>query len=107
MRNTICVVFSLALFLGCKEESKKTTMNIDYPQTQKVDTVDNYFGTKINDPYRWLEDDMSDETAAWVKAQNEVTFDYLNKIPYREKINKRLSELWNFERVSAPFIEGD
>lgn len=107
MRNTICVVFSLALFWGCKEENKKTTMNIDYPQTQKVDTVDNYFGTKINDPYRWLEDDMSDETAAWVKAQNEVTFDYLNKIPYREKINKRLSELWNFERVSAPFIEGD
>lgn len=107
MRNTICVVFSLALFWGCKEENKKTTMNIDYPQTQKVDTVDNYFGTKIIDPYRWLEDDMSDETAAWVKAQNEVTFDYLNKIPYREKINKRLSELWNFERVSAPFIEGD
>lgn len=107
MKKSICVVFSLGLLLGCKEESKRKIMAIDYPVTERGNTVDTYFGTEVEDPYRWLEDDMSDETAAWVKAQNEVTFGFLNQIPFRNEINQRLTNLWNFERVSAPFIEGD
>ncbi|MCF2946631.1 prolyl oligopeptidase family serine peptidase [Paraglaciecola aquimarina] len=80
--------------------------NIVYPVTKKGDVVDNYFGTKVADPYRWLEDDMSDETAQWVKEQNKVTFDYLENIPFRDKLKNRLAELLNYERVSAPFKEG-
>ncbi len=74
----------------------------NYPDTKKVDQVDEYFGVKIEDPYRWLENDRSEETKAWVKAQNEVTFNYLAEIPYREKIKTRLQELWNFETMKSP-----
>jgi prolyl oligopeptidase len=77
-----------------------------YPQTEKRDSFSTYFGTKIEDPYRWLEDDLSEETAEWVKAQNKVTFDYLSKIDSREMIRKRLEAIWNYEKVSAPFKEG-
>lgn len=107
MKNIFLVVFSLALFVACKEENKKVAMTLEYPETQKVDTIDTYFGTEVPDPYRWLEDDLSDETAQWVKEQNKVTFDFLNQIPFRNEINNRLTELWNYEKVSAPFIEGD
>ena len=79
---------------------------IKYPQTKKTDKVDSYFETKISDPYRWLEDDRSTETADWVKAQNQVTFDYLSAIPFRNTIKERMEKLWNYEKVSAPFKEG-
>ncbi|MBZ9612877.1 prolyl oligopeptidase family serine peptidase [Rheinheimera maricola] len=79
---------------------------ISYPQTAKGDVVDSYFEQKIADPYRWLEDDRSSETEAWVKAQNKVTFDYLAQIPYREQIKQKLAASWNYEKVSAPFKEG-
>ena len=82
-------------------------MKITYPSTKRVDQTDDYHGTSIADPYRWLEDDRSEETAQWVKAENEVTSDYLSKIPYRDAINSRLTELWNYEKVSAPFTRGD
>lgn len=72
-----------------------------------VDTVDNYFGTEVPDPYRWLEDDNSAETKAWVEAQNKVTFAYLDSIPYRDRIRTRLEEIWNFPRFSTPWREGD
>ena len=85
----------------------KQSLEVKYPVTQKVDVVDAYFGTEINDPYRWLEDDRSDETAAWVAAQNEVTFGYLDKIPYRNQIKNQLEEIWNYEKIGAPFNEGD
>jgi prolyl oligopeptidase len=78
-----------------------------YPETLKVDTSDVYFGEEIRDPYRWLEDDGSSETADWVQRQNEVTFSYLEKIPYRDKIKQRLETLYNYERLSAPSKEGD
>ncbi len=87
--------------------AQNSQMSLKYPNTKKVNTVDTYFGTEVNDPYRWLEDDRSNETEAWVKAENEVTFNYLNKIPYRESIKKRLEELWNYEKFSAPFKRGD
>nr|WP_199002076.1 prolyl oligopeptidase family serine peptidase [Flavobacterium sp. ASV13] len=79
---------------------------IQYPQTKKGETVDVYFDTKVSDPYRWLEDDKSAETGAWVKAQNEVTYGYLDKIPFRDELKKRMEKLWNYEKISAPFVEG-
>ena len=80
---------------------------VDYPLTGSGDVVDTYFGVDVADPYRWLEDDRSEETGEWVKVQNTVTFDYLAKIPHRERLKQRLEELWNYEKVSAPFTEGD
>ncbi len=79
---------------------------LTYPQTRKEDVVDALHGVKIADPYRWLEDDNSDETKAWVKAQNAVTFAYLEKLPRREEIKMRLKKLWNYERVGQPFERG-
>ena len=79
---------------------------LTYPETKKTATVDTYFGTEVSDPYRWLEDDKSEETAAWVKEENKVTFDYLSKIPFRNKIKERMEKLWNYEKISAPFKEG-
>ena len=84
-----------------------TAQSINYPITKKVDQVDDYHGTKVADPYRWLEDNNSAETVAWVEAQNKLTQDYLAQIPYRDKIKKRLTDLWNYERYSAPRKIGD
>ncbi len=75
-----------------------------YPTTFKDNTQDSYHGTIIKDPYRWLEDDNSKATKEWVIAQNKVTFDYLNQIPFRRKIKNRLKELWNYERFSTPIL---
>ena len=80
---------------------------INYPETKKIDHVDSYFNDKINDPYRWLEDDRSAETEAWVKAQNKVTYQYLEQIPYRNQLKDRMEQLWNYEKIGAPFKEGD
>jgi len=79
---------------------------LTYPETKKTATVDTYFGTEVSDPYRWLEDDKSEETAAWIKEENKVTFDYLSKLPFRNKIKERMEKLWNYEKISAPFKEG-
>ncbi|MDA0795523.1 MAG: prolyl oligopeptidase family serine peptidase [Proteobacteria bacterium] len=100
------------LLSSCTENGDRQTDNehqIDlslYPKTRKGEVVDRYFDTPVADPYRWLEDDMSPETEAWVRAQNAVTFGYLNKIPYRENVKKRIETLWNYEKVGAPFKEG-
>jgi prolyl oligopeptidase len=80
---------------------------LTYPATRQGDVSDTYFNHNVADPYRWLEDDLSEETAAWVIAENDVTFDYLQNIPYREQLKSRLTELWNFEKQSAPFTEGN
>ncbi|MGK0251822.1 MAG: prolyl oligopeptidase, partial [Gammaproteobacteria bacterium] len=79
---------------------------MNYTDTKKADTVDTYFGVDVADPYRWLEDDRSDETESWVKRQNAVTYDYLNNIPFRDALKERLSTLWNYEKVGAPYKEG-
>lgn len=92
--------------ISCNKASEKIS-GIRYPETLKVDTVDKYFGEDVRDPYRWLEDDRSSETGAWVKAQNDVTFAYLNNIPYRDKIEERLEKLYDYERLGSPFREGD
>ena len=82
-------------------------MQIRYPETRKTDQADDYYGPKVADPYRWLEDDNSAETAAWVEAQNKVTFGYLAKIPAREPLKARLTKLWNYERYGVPSREGE
>jgi len=83
------------------------TNPILYPKTAKGETIDVYFDTKVSDPYRWLEDDKSAETAAWVKEENKVTYDYLAQIPFRDALKSRLEKLWNYEKISAPFKEGE
>lgn len=80
---------------------------LDYPQTKKIEHTDNYHGTLVADPYRWLEDDRSEETAAWVKAQNELTDSYLSKIPYRKDFVKRLEKVYNYPKYSAPSKKND
>ena len=78
-----------------------------YPETIKDSTTDNYFGTKIADPYRWLENDTSAETKKWVDAENKITQNYLSQIPYREAIKRRLTEIWNYPKETAPFKVGE
>ena len=80
---------------------------LKYPDTKKENVVDDYNGAKVEDPYRWLEDDNSEQTKAWVKEENKVTFDYLSRIPYRDKIKKRIEEMWNYPKYGAPFQKGD
>ena len=89
-----------------EDKTTTTAIKLNYPMTKKGGVVDTYFGTDIADPYRWLEDDRSDDTAAWVSAQNNVTSSYLAQIPYRDALEQRLTDIWNYEKVSAPFIEG-
>ncbi|MDX1462685.1 MAG: prolyl oligopeptidase family serine peptidase [Marinirhabdus sp.] len=108
MKKLILPTLCVLAIMSCKEDQKTTEeVALTYPQTKKVDTVTNYFGTDVKDPYRWLEDDMSDETADWVKRQNETTFGYLDNIPFRNELKDRLIELWNYEKVGSPFKEGD
>ena len=96
----------MAASIGSFGQSQKGNA-LQYPQTKKGETVDVYFDTKVADPYRWLEDDKSTETAAWVKAQNEVTYGYLSKIPFREALKARMEKLWNYEKIGAPSKEGN
>ncbi|MGA0414611.1 MAG: prolyl oligopeptidase family serine peptidase [Flavobacteriaceae bacterium] len=98
--------YLLTLFAGLIMACQNTT-TINYPTTAKKPVTDRYFEVDVEDPYRWLEDDNSEETADWVAAQNDVTFDYLDKIPYREQLKNRTEQLWNYEKVTAPYQEGD
>ena len=100
-------LFTSAIFVSCKEEFKQRNIDVKYPETSKIPVVDTIFNTAVTDNYRWLEDDRSTETEAWVKAENEVTFDYLSKISYREQLKSRLTALWNYEKVGTPFVEGE
>ena len=96
---------SLFAFLLCTIQLSMA--QIKYPVSKKTNVNENYHGTTVADPYRWLEDDNSEETKAWVKAQNEVTFDYLGNISYRSKIRARLEQMWNYPKYSAPSKEGE
>ena len=92
------------LIFSCYQSQTKA---IQYPDTRKDASVtDTYFGTEVADPYRWLEADNSAETADWVKAQNKLTFSYLESIAQRDAIKERLTEIWDYEKVSAPFKRG-
>ena len=108
MKKILFGLASVAALVSCQQSTEINStkaskkMSVTYPETRKVDTIDTYFGTKVADPYRWLENDNSKETKAWVKAQNKVTFEYLNQIPDKDTIVKRLTSLYNYPRVSAP-----
>jgi prolyl oligopeptidase len=103
----IPILFASIVLVSCKNDVKQMSIEIIYPETTKNPVIDTLFGTAVVDNYRWLEDDRSKETESWVKAENEVTFDYLSNIKYREQLKNRLSEIINFERIGNPFIEGD
>ncbi len=109
-KHTIMKVIILCtsfLILGMTAQAQKqAAFSGKYPDTKKTSQVDEYFGTKVADPYRWLEDDRSEETKDWVIAQNKVANAYISQIPFRDAIKKRLTELWNYEKYSAPFKEG-
>ncbi|MBC6409974.1 MAG: S9 family peptidase [Ekhidna sp.] len=106
MKKLTYVFLGLILW-SCRTPESPPQSELAYPQTKKVDTVDVYFETEVLDPYRWLEDDLSEETSDWVKKQNEVTFAYLDQIDFKDKLRNRLEELFDYKRVSAPFQEGD
>ena len=93
------------MMLACKS-SETNPEKLQYPSTTKSDHVNTYHGVTVGDPYNWLENDTSAATAEWVEAQNKVTFGYLDKIEWRDDLTKRLESLINYERVSAPFREG-
>tara|TARA_B110000503_G_scaffold26173_1_gene41241 strand:- start:681 stop:2951 length:2271 start_codon:yes stop_codon:yes gene_type:complete len=103
----IPILFVSALLISCKEENNQNNKNLKYPETPKKPIIDTLFGTAVTDNYRWLEDDRSKETEAWVQAENKITFNYLSKIPYRDQLKERLTQLWNYEKVGTPYKEGE
>ncbi len=107
MRKSVLILVAMIASIACETSTKKELISVNYPTTAQVDTVDIYFDTSIKDPYRWLEDDRSPETEAWVSEQNKVTFGYLEKIPFRNDLRNRLEKLWNYEKLGSPFKEGD
>ncbi|MEM0938415.1 MAG: prolyl oligopeptidase family serine peptidase [Bacteroidota bacterium] len=106
-QHSYIIPITTFLIMACQNQEKYPESNLVYPETKKVNVTDIYFDTEVSDPYRWLEDDLSKETADWVKVQNEVTFAYLDQIDFRDKIKERLEQLFDYERVSAPFEEGE
>lgn len=106
MKTTLTIGLLAAFAVSCSPSVDKKPAMV-YPATEKTAQVDEFFGTKVEDPYRWLENDTSAATAQWVEAQNKVTFGYLNNIDFREQVKERLTKLWNYEKVYAPFKEGD
>jgi prolyl oligopeptidase len=114
MKRVFGIAIIASLFAACTtQQNSKTIHPVDkitilpYPETKKIDVTDDFFGTKVTDPYRWLEDDTSAETKEWVTEENEVTQNYLAQIPYRDAIKNKLTDLWNYEKFTAPFKEGE
>ena len=116
--NKIVILSISVFFIACNSEQnkadKQTTADtrkeielLPYPEVKKDSVIDFYYGKAVPDPYRWLENDTSAETEAWVEAQNKVTFNYLEQIPYRQQLKERLTALWNYEKVGTPFKKGD
>ena len=102
MKQTIKLLILLIIMQSCGHKK-----SIEYPKSRKDTVVDEYWDVKVADPYRWLEDDRSSETEEWVVAQNLVTFDYLEKIPFRNKLKNRLTELMNYPKYSSPYKVND
>ncbi len=103
--KTKFILVAVLSFIFMTAQSQKS--KLVYPQAKKGDSVDVYFGNKVADPYRWLEDDNSEETAEWVTAENEITNAYLSKIPFRDKLEERLTKIWNYPKYGVPFNKGD
>ena len=107
MKQVICLIFVLSFSIIFAKGNKKSKENISYPITTKIAHTDTYFGTVVDDPYQWLEDDTCKATTDWVTAQNKVTFDYLDKIPYRSQIKERYKELYDYAKLDNPYVAGD
>ena len=103
IKKTLPLLMAISILASCNGPVKN---KIVYPETKKGEVADTFFGTVVPDPYRWLEDDMSEETGTWVKEQNKVTFGYLETIPYREEIKNRLTKIWNYEKYTIPYNRG-
>ncbi len=104
----ITIILALSLVtIGNKLAAQNKMINNTYPETKKGNVVDDYFGTKINDSYQWLENDTAADVTSWVDEQNKLTHNYLAQIPFRVKIKNRLTEIWNYPKYSSPFKEGD
>jgi len=101
------IIFYFVLLGFITSSCEQANKRLDYPITAKGDVVDTYFDTEVADPYRWLEDDNSKETKAWVEAQNAVTFGYLETIPFRESIKSRLTQIWDYPKYGLPYKRGD
>ena len=100
------ILKTVFLLMAASIFSNQLFSQLIYPTTKKINQVDEYFGTRVEDPYRWLEDDNSEETKAWVAEENSLTNQYLSAIPFRDKVKNRLEEMWNYAKYSAPFKEG-
>lgn len=109
MKKLVSGVLLASLIISCnkKNNSQDLVERLEYPETKKDSTVFTYFGEEVADPYHWLENDRSEETGKWVTAQNETTFGYLAQIPYLDKLKKQLESKWNYEKIGAPFVEGE
>ena len=97
------LLFMIVLLFSCSKDQ----VAIKYPETREIGHVDIYHGVEVKDPYRWLEDDLSEETKKWVELQNKETFEYLNTIPFRNKLKKRIKDLNDYEKIGSPFKKGD
>ena len=108
MKNRFFYFAAFSAFLvSCSTQQTSMKNALKYPQTKKVEHTDTYFGKDVSDPYRWLEDDRAEDTKDWVLRQADFTKNYLEKIPYREEIRTQLKNIWNYEKVGAPFKEGN
>lgn len=103
--NSIIMLTGALFFASCTTQKMNNSLN--YPETKKVEHTDEYFGTKVEDPYRWLEDDMAEDTKDWVQREVAFTNNYLANIPFREELRSQLKDIWNYEKIGAPFNEGD
>ncbi|MGC2261298.1 MAG: prolyl oligopeptidase family serine peptidase [Candidatus Sulfotelmatobacter sp.] len=106
MLTFLLVLIPLLCIAALLANDAPSLTKLDYPKAKRVDQVDDYHGTKVADPYRWLEDTDSPDTLAWVQAENKLTFGYLDQIPYRKAIHDRLTKLWNYERFGVPEQRG-
>ena len=106
IRTAYTLALAVLLLAGCQSAGRYSDKPLVYPQTRMGDVVDDYHGTQVADPYRWLEDPDSPETRAWIEAENKLSFGYLEEIPARKKIEKRITELFDYEKYGAPFREG-
>ena len=100
-RYILLPLISFLLLTSCKKNS------LTYPKTDIIPVTENYYGEKVSDNYRWLENDMSDKTKDWVERQNNTTFTYLDQIKFREDLKQRFEKIWNYQKLSSPFFEGD
>lgn len=107
MKLYIPILAVATIMNPCNAQKKNMNNTLRYPETKKINHVDTYFGENVNDPYRWLEDDQAADTKDWVQREVAFTNAYLDQIPFRENIKNQLREIWNYEKISAPFKEGD